>query len=223
MASRCAAVLSLTLLLAAPARAQVSEPPAPAAAGAAQTPELSRLGLGVSFAAPGPASTIYVPMDFGALRVEWEVGYLEAHTGDSRATAGHLGVGVFRLVPTFPGVQAYYGARLQYEWLSAGGEDSNGPRFAAALGGEWLPVPAVAFGVEGQLGYSDRPASVPAVSGSVATRGFATSALVFLRVFLGGGSTSAAAGPQKPPPPTRCKESADCTEGGICFDGYCRR
>lgn len=161
------------------------------------------------------------------MRLEGELGYVEGKSSGSRVSRAHLGIGAFCLVPTLPGVQAYYGGRLQYEWLTESDTSLDAFRVAAAVGGEWRPVPAVAFGVEGQLGYTDRKASAPAISGPV-SRGVATSTLVFLRVFPGQsspGSSSAAppAGPRKATPRQRCEGWADCTGGGVCVEGYCRR
>lgn len=251
MTCRHAALLSLTLLVAAPSRAQQPEPAAPAVpaaqpavqvqrpaeavpvvAGTATAteapPARGRWGLGASIASSGEVPTLYLPVDLEGSRLEPELAFAQATIGGARSTAAHLGFGLFRLVPTAPGVQAYWGGRLQYQWANLAGTTFHGARIAAAVGGEWLPVPAVALGVEGQLGYSAMSASLPAGSGGVAARGVATSALVFLRVFPGRASPDreraapAQGTPRTPPRGTRCKQTADCSGIDMCHDGVCR-
>lgn len=236
------ALLSATLLAASAAAAQATpaapavEPGVPQAtaalAPAAPTPTAStpaegvkvgappteRYGLGVSLGGRGWDPTLYVPMDLGQLRLEFEAAYTNGSADDADASSGHLGLGVFGLVPTSPGMQAYVGGRLQYVHAAGTGATSNGVRAAFALGGEWAPAPSVALGVEWQVGYT-------AASG--AAKGVDTTALAFLRVFLVASSpeerASLAAKQAKAPRTVKCTQDRDCAGLDICFDGYCRR
>lgn len=254
MASHRLALLSLTLLVATPVGAQVATqgPPAPEPAGApvpgvrAQSPAettpaaapveartqekpVARLGIGAGLGGTSLSTpTLYVPLDVGSLRLELEGAYAAGTASDTNATAIHVGLGAFRLVPTLPGIRTYFGGRLQYERLGVTGASSDGVRVAAVLGGEWFPAPAVSVGVEGQLGYSGGSANLPA--GSAASRGVATSAQVILRIFLtsfSGGDWSASETPvaEKPaarPPLVKCQTRSDCSGLDFCYGGVCR-
>jgi len=236
------ALLSASLLIATTAAAQstpaasAAEPAGSQATGASvqSTPAASaavpaegskvasrsveRYGLGVSLGGRGWDPTLYVPMDLDRLRFELEAAYASASADDADASTGRLGVGLFGLVPTSPGIQAYIGGRLQYVHLGVSGGSSDGVRAAFALGGEWAPAPAVALGVECQVGYT-------AASG--AAKGADTTALAFLRIFLASVSpeerASLEAKKAKAPRSVKCTQDRDCSGLDICYDGYCRR
>ena len=236
------ALLSLPLLVSSTAAAQAApaatastaEPvaaqapaattaPAPAgvpAAGASSkaAPPTGRYGLGVSFGGRGSDPTLYVPIDSGRVRVEFEAAFATGSAGDAHASSSHLGLGAFGLIPAAAGTQVYVGGRVQYVHLGATGASSDGGRVAFALGGEWSPAPVIALGVEWQLGYT-------AASGS--TKGGDATALAFLRIFPGSFERSDAASPAaakpKPARVVRCEKTSDCGGVGICLDGVCRR
>ena len=104
-----------------------------------------------------------------------------------------LGVGAFFVRPVAAQVQLYVGGRLALGWQSV--EDNAGDKasrrntlLAAALGGEYMPVPRVALGAELQLGYlwygdTDFRAGGVSVSGGGGT-GTATQATLFARFYL---------------------------------------
>jgi hypothetical protein len=91
-------------------------------------------------------------------------------------------------------VQLYLGGRLSSQWQSV--KDNAGNKaerrntiLAAALGGEYLPVPRVAFGGELQLGYISygdtdfTAANGASVSGGGGS-GSATQGTLFVRFYL---------------------------------------
>jgi hypothetical protein len=104
-----------------------------------------------------------------------------------------LGVGGFFVAPLAPQVQVYVGGRLASEWQSVESNASakasrRNTVLAAALGGEYLPVPRVAFGGELQLGliwYGDTDYTAPgfSVSGGGGW-GTATQGTLFVRFYL---------------------------------------
>ena len=105
-----------------------------------------------------------------------------------------LGVGGFYVAPLAPQVQLYLGGRLASEWQSFhtnGGfkAERRNTLLAATLGGEYLPVPRVAFGGELQLGliwYGDTDFTLPAgttPSGGGGS-GSATQGTLFVRFYL---------------------------------------
>jgi hypothetical protein len=104
-----------------------------------------------------------------------------------------LGVGGFYVAPLAPQVQVYLGGRLASQWQSisntAGGKASRrNTVLAGALGGEYLPVPRVAFGGEVQLGliwYGDTDYTAPGFSTTGGGgSGSATQATLFVRFYL---------------------------------------
>jgi hypothetical protein len=104
-----------------------------------------------------------------------------------------FGVGGFYVAPVAPQVQVYLGGRLASQWQSI--QDNAGDKasrrntiLAAALGGEYLPVPRVAFGGELQLGliwYGDTDYTAPgaSISGGGGS-GSATQGTLFVRFYL---------------------------------------
>jgi len=105
-----------------------------------------------------------------------------------------FGVGGFYVAPLAPQVQVYLGGRLASQWQSFHNDagfkaERRNTILAAALGGEYLPVPRVAFGGELQLGliwYGDTDFTLPAgttPSGGGGS-GSATQGTLFVRFYL---------------------------------------
>jgi hypothetical protein len=204
----------------APAQASTSTAPVAPAGVAAAEQAPGRIGIGGAIGTSGLLPALYLPIDVGSVRVEGEVGYVKASTRDSSLSDTRIGIGIFGIGPTSPSVRAYGGVRVQYLRLESS-RTSEGVRGAAVLGGEWAATPAVAFGVEGQLGYTG------AESGSAS--GLDVSAQAVLRIFLisVGGPASAkpaastGGGGAKSSGLQKCRTSDDC-DRGICYEGYCR-
>jgi hypothetical protein len=158
----------------------------PAPSGSATAPAAAgpHIGLGVSLPGAGEFPSFYVPIQAGpGFRLEPEIGLVRMAVSSGTATAFQVGFGLLRTWPVAPQVGGYAGLRMQVQRLDAtGGESITNLRLAAALGGEWFPVPAVSLGAEGQLAYVsfDKAATF---TGSTAS-GLATGALLFLRVYL---------------------------------------
>jgi len=189
-------------------------------------PSASRIGVGAALGPAGAVPRLLFPLDFGALRVEPGLGY--SRVPGARDSVGHAGLGLLALRSALPGTRAYLGGRVEYEWLSSTQLSSHTWRLAGALGGEWIPLPAVALGVELQVGYSNGAAAQT----SAKREAIDTSALLFLRVFLAEGTARpsekrneppARGGQQEATPLQRCRSTSDCIDGGICIDGACRR
>ena len=104
-----------------------------------------------------------------------------------------LGIGGFYVAPLAPQVQMYLGGRLASQWQSVHSNagfkaERRNTILAAALGGEYLPVPRVAFGGELQLGliwYGDTDYTAPgaSISGGGGS-GSATQGTLFVRFYL---------------------------------------
>jgi hypothetical protein len=221
-----------SLLLASPSSAEpppATPPPgsapdalrAPAAASpvdpAAPTGVRVGLGVGIGF---GGTPALFVPLDAGARRLEVEGAYESGGTNDLKISNSRLGLGLFGLWGAAPAVRGSAGARVRWERASVGEANADRVRIAAALGGEWVPVPLVSLGVEGQAGY--------ALGWGGAVSGFDVSAQAVLRVFL---SELASSGPKpgaatwdRPAPPRgkKCSSKSDCDGLDFCFDGVCR-
>jgi hypothetical protein len=231
-----AALLAVSLVVAAPSAAQAPAPaappqppaaPAPAQAslGVASPPgapegSVTRFGIGAGIGTRGTAPTVYLPLDAGPVRMELDGSYAKVGTKQVSSTTARVGLGLFALVPIDRAIRCPAGVRLEYARDDVPGATAEAIRFAAAIGGEWAPVPAVALGVETQVGYSaglgDRVSGVD------------VSAQAILRVFLSAvrssRSAGAAAAPQdgRPRRLTKCQRNSDCERPDICFDGYCR-
>lgn len=216
-----AALLAASLLVASRSAAQAP----PAAAPAAREPAEDRAGIGVGIGSGG-TSSLYVPFDVGSTRVELQGAYARTGTEDVHASSTLLGLGLFGLWDVAPATRGSVGGRAQYarDAVSAGDASAHADalRIAFALGAEWVPVPSVSLGAEGQAGYS--------IGLSNSVSGFDVSAQAILRVFLSSSKAKASAstsggdgaGTDRPPPPVKCERDSDCSGRDICFNGRCR-
>lgn len=165
----------------APARAQPADPPAQA-----QPPARGPLiGLGVGLLAGGGSPVFYLPVEVRpGLRVEPEFGLVAASSSNASASQTQVGLGVLGVRQLAPQVNAYGGGRFSILMSSATGTESRtGLRWAAVGGGEWLPVPRVALGVELQVAYARTSATAANTASSTVTS-FSTASLALLRIYL---------------------------------------
>jgi hypothetical protein len=190
------AALTTALLLSPPAlaaeKAKVEEKPAPAST--------TQIGLGVSLGAGelgSPANTLqtpvalYVPINFGVLRVEPSlgIGYQSVDTADSSRIIA-IGVGAFYVERLSRDFDAYGGGRLALLFESSTPANQSaisgtGVRIAGAAGAEWLPSPHFALGAEAQLAYMHWPEL--SQNGAVVRHSisaFNTLGLLFFRIYL---------------------------------------
>ena len=118
----------------------------------------------------------------------------EAFAPDSgKASDFTLGVGAFYVAPLATQVQVYAGGRLGSQWQSfkntgGGKAERRNTLLAVAAGGEYLPVPRVAFGAELQLGYVSYGDTTFSGGGGLVEggggSGSATQATLFARFYL---------------------------------------
>lgn len=231
-----AALLCLPLLAAAEETAPpAAVPPAPATSAPAAGPVSAaapavlppgRVGVGVAIGPGEEFPALYLSVDAGALRTELEAAYREDTAGGDRVVAARAGLGLFGLLDTSTGARCALGGRVQWvRWDAAA--PSQGLRVAGVVGAEWSPAPALALGVEGQLGYTIAGDHLFRSGGAGADRGLDVTAQAFLRVFLAGFERTAPAhaAPRDPPPapPRRCRRMTDCEGPDVCVDGVCQR
>ncbi len=105
-----------------------------------------------------PTNQLYVPVNFGAIRIEPSIGYFSFdEDGGGSGSAVALGVGGFYVMKPARDFNYYAGGRLGFNFVndkSAAGVKGSGTDFklAIAVGGEWMATPRFSLGAEAQLG-----------------------------------------------------------------------
>jgi hypothetical protein len=136
----------------------------------------ARFGLGVGLTAtstsPDLGTLLFIPLNVAPnIRIEPFIGWARSDMDPTPAGGGSfgsptpggkssdftLGVGAFLVQPVATQVQLYAGGRLGSQWQSfktpAGKIERRNTLLAIAAGGEYMPVPRVAFGAELQIAY----------------------------------------------------------------------
>lgn len=172
----------------------------------------ARFGLGVGLTAtstsPDIGTLLFVPLNLAPnIRIEPFIGWARSDMDNTPPGGGSfgspqpggkasdftLGVGAFLVQPVASQVQLYAGGRLGSQWQSfktdAGKIERRNTLLAVAAGGEYLPVPRVAFGAELQIAYLSigDTKSTAAAGGSVEGGGGSangTQATIFTRIYL---------------------------------------
>ncbi len=172
------------------------------------TSSVSASGARAGAGTPDVGTLFFVPINATpVLRIEPFIGWARSDVdplpagfgganqfapGVGTASEFTLGVGGFYVAPLAPQVQLYAGGRLASQWqsLTIGGDKSSrrNTMLALAAGGEYLPVPRVAFGGELQLAYIwygdyDLTLGGASASGGGGT-GSATQATLFARFYF---------------------------------------
>lgn len=158
---------------------------------------------------PDVGTLFFVPMNLAPnLRIEPFIGWARADLDNTPPGAGGqqfspflqgkssdftLGIGGFLVKPVVSQLQFYVGGRLASQWQSVSDNAGNKAKrrntlLAAALGGEYLPIPRVALGGELQLGYlwygdTEFTGGGVGVTGGGGS-GSATQATLFARFYL---------------------------------------
>jgi hypothetical protein len=136
-----------------------------------------KVGLGVGLTAsttsPDIGTLLFVPLNVAPnIRIEPFIGWARSDLDPTPPGGGSfgsppegaktsdftLGIGAFLVQPIASQVQVYAGGRLGSQWQSfsvtGGGKiERRNTLLAVAAGGEYMPVPRVAFGAELQLSY----------------------------------------------------------------------